>query len=71
MAFTPADLAAVRARTWIVAGERDPLYAADLAVEVSAAVPGATLWMIPGAGHGPIFNEHRAEFVARVLAFLT
>lgn len=55
--FTPADLATIAARTLIVFGDRDPLYPVSLAFELQAAIPRSYLWVIPNAGHGPVFGE--------------
>lgn len=71
MNFTAASLAAITARTLIVHGDRDPLYPVDLAVELLRGIPNAYLWVIPNGGHGPIFGEQAAPFVATATAFLT
>src|SRR5215468_5905054 len=70
MAFTPANLATITARTLIVHGDRDPLYPVELAVELLRGIPGSALWVIPNGGHGPIFGERAALFRAEALAFL-
>ena len=68
--FTPAQLSGVRARTLIVHGDADPFYPAEVMEELRAAIPGAQLWVIPGAGHGPIFGAQTAPFLDRALPFL-
>ena len=68
--FTPEQLAGVRARTLIVHGDADPLYPAEVMEDLRASIPGADLWVIPGAGHGPIFGPQTAPFLDRALAFL-
>ena len=70
MPFTAETLGAIRARTLIVAGDRDPLYPVELAVDLYRGIPAASLWVVPGGGHGPIFGEHRAAFAAGALSFL-
>lgn len=70
MAFTPPLLATITARTLIVHGDRDPLYPVGLAVEMYRAIPAASLWVVPGGGHGPIFGAHAAPFVEHALAHL-
>jgi pimeloyl-ACP methyl ester carboxylesterase len=70
MNFTPAHLATVTARTLIVAGDRDPLYPVELAVELYRGIPSASLAVVPGGGHGPIFERERARFEDRALEFL-
>jgi pimeloyl-ACP methyl ester carboxylesterase len=44
------SLAAVSARTLVACGEKDKPYLAD-SREIAAAIPGAQLRLIPGAGH--------------------
>jgi pimeloyl-ACP methyl ester carboxylesterase len=57
-------LAAVRAPALVVAQEDDPLHALDLAVELTAALPDATLLALPAGG---VFWTAAAD-VARALA---
>jgi pimeloyl-ACP methyl ester carboxylesterase len=70
MAFTPEALGAIDARTLIVAGDRDPLYPVELAVELLRGIRGSSLWVIPGGGHNPIFGSERGAFAARSLTFV-
>ena len=70
MAFTPPQLARVRARTLIVNGDRDPLYPVELFVELYRAIPASALWILPGLGHAPVWGEARAAFVDGALAHL-
>ena len=70
MSFTPPALSQISARTLIVYGDRDPLYAVEMAVEMFRAIPRAALWVVPGGGHGPIFGESAGEFVRTALEFL-
>lgn len=69
MSFTAEDLARIRAPTFVVAGERDPLYPLALSEELRA-IPGCTFWSVPGGGHSPIFETARDEFRRRAVAFL-
>ena len=69
MAFTPPHLATIRARTLIVIGDRDELYPVEIFVEQYRAIPGAALYVIPGAGHDAVFGAARPEFVRAALAF--
>lgn len=57
MNFTPPYLSTISARTLIVHNDRDPLYPVSLAVEMFTAIPRSHLWVVPNAGHGPIFGE--------------
>lgn len=68
--FTPPYLATITARTLIVFGDRDPLYPVSLAFELHAAIPRASLWVVPGGGHGPVFGDYASRFNETALAFL-
>ena len=71
MTFTPPHLATIRARALIVAGDRDPLYPVELALEMYRAIPNAALWVVPGGGHGPIYGPAEKQAFAReALGFL-
>jgi pimeloyl-ACP methyl ester carboxylesterase len=70
MNFTPPLLSTITARTLIVHGDRDPLYPANLALEMYSAIPRSYLWIMPNAGHSPIFGAMGARFVETGLAFL-
>ncbi|HXW08199.1 MAG TPA: alpha/beta hydrolase [Vicinamibacterales bacterium] len=70
VSFTPPSLSRVSARTLIVFGDDDPLYPVALALELRAAIPASHLWILPGAGHAPIFGPHAPAFVATALPFL-
>jgi pimeloyl-ACP methyl ester carboxylesterase len=67
LSFTPPALGRITARTLIVYGDRDPLYPVELGVELYRAIPRAALWVLPGAGHGPIYLEAAAPFVKAAL----
>jgi pimeloyl-ACP methyl ester carboxylesterase len=70
LAFTRADLAKITARTLVVYGDRDPLYPVEIAVEMYRAIPNGALMVVPNGGHGPIYGDERAAFVAAATAFL-
>jgi pimeloyl-ACP methyl ester carboxylesterase len=71
MSFTPPHLATITARTLVVYGDRDHLYPVEMGVEIYRAIPRASLWVVPGGGHGPIFAPHEREpFAREALAFL-
>jgi pimeloyl-ACP methyl ester carboxylesterase len=70
LCFTPPSLARITARTLIVNGDRDPLYPLEIHVEMVRSIPGSSLWIIPSAGHGPIFGAWRGAFVRASTAFL-
>ena len=70
MNFTPPFLSTIQARTLIVQGDRDPLYPVEISVEMARAIPRASLWIVPNAGHGPIGGDRWPEFVKTASAFL-
>lgn len=69
--FTREALSRVESRSLIVFGDRDPLYPVSTAVELYDAMPRASLWVIPEAGHVPVFRGHAAPFAAAALGFLS
>lgn len=51
MAFTPADLDAIAAKTLVVHGDRDQFFPLDIPLMIYRAIPEAALWIVPNAGH--------------------
>jgi pimeloyl-ACP methyl ester carboxylesterase len=70
MNFTPASLANIKASTLIVYGDRDPLYPVEMAIEMYRAIPRSALWVVPNAGHGPVFFNDAGQFAQTSLSFL-
>ena len=70
MSFTPPALATITARTLIVYGDRDPLYPVELAFAMHRSIPNASLWVIPGGGHSPVFQADGPAFVRIARSFL-
>ncbi len=70
MNFTPPYLSTIQARTFIVQGDRDPLYPVEISVEMAKAIPHSSLWIIPNSGHGPVIGERWPEFLKTAAAFL-
>jgi pimeloyl-ACP methyl ester carboxylesterase len=68
--FTPPLLSSIQARTFIIQGDRDPLYPVELSVEMFKAIPNSCLWIVPNAGHGPIIGARWSEFIQTASAFL-
>jgi pimeloyl-ACP methyl ester carboxylesterase len=68
--FTPPLLSTIQARTLVIQGDRDPFYPVELSVEMARAIPNASLWIVPNAGHGPVIGERWAEFIRTAAAFL-
>jgi broad specificity phosphatase PhoE len=71
VAFTPPTLRLVRGPCLVVHGDADPLYPVSCAVALHTGIPRASLWIIPGAGHCPIFGAYAATFTLTALDFLT
>lgn len=67
--FTDAELHSIRAKTLVCAGEND-LVRPEHTRALAQAIPGASLWIVPGATHGAMI-EKPAEVNARVVEFLT
>ena len=65
VSFSAADLAKIRARTLVVYGDRDPLYPVEHGVELYRGIPNASLWVVPGGGHGPIARRERPRSSSR------
>ncbi len=63
------DLASLAIPTLLLAGDRDPLIAAEDTAELAAVLPRATLIRIPEAGHS-VLAEGGAQLLDRVIRFL-
>lgn len=68
--FTPPYLGTITADTLVVFGDRDPLYPVSLAFELHTAIPRSYLWVVPNAGHGPVFGDAGPRFAETALSFL-
>ena len=68
--FTPPLLSTIKARAFIIQGDRDPLYPVELSVEMYRAIPNSRLWIVPNAGHGPVIGARWLEFIQTASAFL-
>src|SRR5437667_4639894 len=68
--FTPPVLGTITARTLIVFGDIDPLYPVRLAFELRESIPRSSLWVLPNAGHGPVFGPNAVRFGETANAFL-
>jgi pimeloyl-ACP methyl ester carboxylesterase len=68
--LTPPVLGTIAARTLIVFGDSDPLYPVRLALDLREAIPRSSLWVVPNAGHGPVFGPNAARFAETAEAFL-
>ena len=62
-------LGQIRCPALIVQGEQDEYATPQHAMDIAQSIPGATLWLIPGARH-MLLQENAAEFNARILRFL-
>ena len=69
MNFTDAYLSTISARTLIVHGDRDSFFPVEIPVSMFRSIPNASLWIIPGGDHVPIYDPV-VPFVATALQFL-
>jgi pimeloyl-ACP methyl ester carboxylesterase len=65
----PQDLSRISAPTLIANGDHDRMVPSELSHDMHARIPGSTLIIYPGAGHGGVF-QHVDEFVDAVRAHL-
>ncbi len=70
MNVSRSELSSISSRTLIVHGDRDPLYPVEIAVDMHRAIRGSRLWVVPDAGHVPIFGHHATMFARTALSFL-
>lgn len=70
MAFTPADLATIKADTMIVHGDRDDFFPVDIPAAMYKAIPKARLWIVPDGGHEPTGGASNEHFLQTVELFL-
>jgi pimeloyl-ACP methyl ester carboxylesterase len=71
MNFTPPYLSTITARTLLVNGDADPLIPVELQLEAHRAIRGASLFIVPNAGHAPVYEHWREPFVRCALEFLS
>lgn len=69
MNFTSEKLSKIKAKTFIVQGDRDPIYPLELTVEMYKGIPNAYLWIIPNGGHG-IAVDVVPEFINNLKKFI-
>lgn len=69
MNFTPERLSRVAARTLVVHGDRDRFFPVEIAVSLYRSIPDASLWIIPGGNHVPIYDP-TVPFTSTALRFL-
>ncbi|MDP3736048.1 MAG: alpha/beta hydrolase [Hyphomonadaceae bacterium] len=65
----PQDLGAIKQPTFVANGDDDLMVPTANTVDLARRIPGARLTIYEDAGHGGIFQHHRA-FVDEVAAFL-
>ncbi len=70
MNLTQSDLSTITARTLIVHGDRDPFFPVSIPVEMYAAIPDSSLWIIPNGDHVELLTNLETEFSRTVLKFL-
>lgn len=65
----PDDLSVITQPVFVANGDNDLMVASSLSADMARRLPNATLTIYPDAGHGGVFQHHRA-FVPAVLNFL-
>lgn len=71
MNFTPSYLSTIKARTFIVHGDRDMFFPISIPIQLYESIPNSYLWIIPNGGHVPIYGKNRDTFAEKTLAFLS
>lgn len=69
MNFTSEKLSKIKAKTFIIQGDRDPIYPLEITIEMYKAIPNAYLWIIPNGGHG-ISTDVIPEFLNNLMKFM-
>jgi len=69
MNFTAQRLSTITARTLVVHGDRDRFFPVEIPVGIYRSIPDATLWIIPGGDHVPIYDS-MVPFASTALRFL-
>jgi pimeloyl-ACP methyl ester carboxylesterase len=69
MAFTAQSLSTISARTLVVHGDRDRFFPVEIPVSIYRAIPDASLWIVPGGDHAPIYDS-AVPFTSTALRFL-
>lgn len=70
MNFTAEKLAKIKAKSFIIQGDRDPIYPLEVTIEMFKGIPNAYLWIIPNGGHG-ISMDVFPEFINNLKKFLS
>ena len=65
----PQDLSRITAPTLIANGDHDRMVPTPLSQDMHRRIPGSTLVIYPGAGHGGVFQYYR-EFISTLLDHL-
>lgn len=69
MNFTAEKLAKITTKTFIIQGDRDPIYPLELTIEMFKGISNACLWIIPNGGHG-ISMDIFPEFLNNLKKFM-
>jgi pimeloyl-ACP methyl ester carboxylesterase len=67
---SPEHLSTITARTLMAYGDRDRIDPVEEAVEAYRAIPDASLWVVPGHGHGVGMSDDPDGFLRVVRPFL-
>jgi len=64
LTLTVEQLAAIKAKTLILLGDRDSYFPVNIAVDMYQAIPNSSLWILPNTGHLNIFEKLRQGSVS-------
>ena len=67
MNFTSPYLGTIKCPTFIIHGDRDPLFPIDIPVNFYNSIPNSYLWIVPNNGHIPAGIYDRKSIWAEVL----
>ena len=67
---SPEHLSLITARTLMAYGDRDRIDPVEEAVEAYRSIPNASLWVVPGQGHGVGMLQDPEGFLKAVMGFL-
>ena len=70
--FTPDQLSRIKAKTFIIHGDDDPVAPVSNAFEMHRHIRGSRLWVVPRGEHVEIFSAfNQPEFLKQVTRFLS
>ncbi|WP_345246227.1 alpha/beta hydrolase [Nibrella saemangeumensis] len=65
------DLQRIQAKTLVISGDNDQVAMVHTAFKLHQVIPHSHLWVIPNAGHTPIYGEQKEDFIQVTTKFLS